>query len=332
MFENKRSQFDNSTVVSNGALNRFVLVLNNGFSALDYSCIIDALSHLAENPASSGLDWITVGVGRDTATSESGLKIGVVPADFKLTHRDTFILVGGSNPLQKRDDDIVKWLRTQSRQTLKFGATSSGVFDLADAGLLKDHTTCVNWAMKAGFVEQFPQLNVCDSIFNIDAKRFTCAGGVATADMMLALIGQNWGEDSCANVADRLICSVPRTSSYSQRLSGSSRGKIRHAKLAAALRIMQTEIENPLRTSEIAARVGVSCRQMERLFTANFEMTPKEHYVRIRLETARSLLLQTEMRVIDVAVAAGFNCQSHFSKVYKRHFGISPQQEKGLSL
>jgi transcriptional regulator GlxA family with amidase domain len=115
-----------------------------------------------------------------------------------------------------------------------------------------------------------------------------------------------------------------------QTLSLCTRMDLRNAVVAQAVTIMQEHLEAPLSPAAIAAAVGVSPRQLERLFARHLGASPKVHYMKLRMQHARSLLLQTDMQVIDVGIAAGFNSASHFGKLYRRHFGVSPHRERGF--
>ena len=77
----------------------------------------------------------------------------------------------------------------------------------------------------------------------------------------------------------------------------------------------------------VAEEVGISTRQLERLFKRYFNITPHAYMKTLRLERARCLLQQTQMSVTSVAIACGFSGQSAFSKRYKLHFGIFPTAE-----
>ena len=74
--------------------------------------------------------------------------------------------------------------------------------------------------------------------------------------------------------------------------------------------------------------MGLSTRQLERLFGKYLNRSPARYYLELRLNRARLLLLQTNMSVIDVALACGFVSASHFSKCYRELYNRSPQQER----
>ena len=103
---------------------------------------------------------------------------------------------------------------------------------------------------------------------------------------------------------------------------------VAHPKLLAVVSDMEKSLENPLSCAELARQVGLSTRQLERLFRKYLSRSPARYYLELRLNRARLLLLQTNMSVIDVALACGFVSASHFSKCYSEHFGKTPSQER----
>ena len=109
-----------------------------------------------------------------------------------------------------------------------------------------------------------------------------------------------------------------RSDKDEQRLSVPTRIGVRHPKLASVIQRMEAHIEEPVRPAALAADVGLSTRQLERLFRRYLNRSPKRYYMELRLAKARNLLMQTDMSVINVALACGFTSPSHFSKCYRR--------------
>ena len=104
---------------------------------------------------------------------------------------------------------------------------------------------------------------------------------------------------------------------------------MRRAYLAFILSEMEARIEDPISPSRLAANAGLSTRQLERLFRRYLNRSPKRYYMELRLQKARNLLLQTDMSVINVALACGFASPSHFSKCYRAHYNTTPYRERG---
>lgn len=136
------------------------------------------------------------------------------------------------------------------------------------------------------------------------------------------------GEELAFAVSDQLLYTEIRDTKLTNRLSMSTRIGTHIPKLNHAIELMESHIEDPLNLTDVANAVGLSQRQLERLFLNNLERTPKKFYVELRLQKARNLLLQTDLKIIDVAVICGFVSAGHFSKVYKHHYKISPSFER----
>ncbi len=192
---------------------------------------------------------------------------------------------------------------------------------LAEAGLLDGYKCTIHWENLPGFTEAFPELEATGGLFEIDRDRFTSAGGTTAIDMMLTLIASQHGPDLAAQVAEAILHSPIRHHSENQRMSLPARIGARHPKLVSIIEKMEGCLEDPLSPSVLAKQAGLSTRQLERLFRRYLDRSPKRYYLELRLKKARSLLLQTDLSVINVALACGFSSPSHFSKCYRSFYG-----------
>jgi len=105
---------------------------------------------------------------------------------------------------------------------------------------------------------------------------------------------------------------------------------VRHPKLSLVIKKMEANIEDPISPALLASEVGMSTRQLERLFRRYMNRSPKRYYMELRLQKARNLLMQTDMSVINVALACGFTSPSHFSKCYRAQYQTTPYRERGV--
>ncbi len=141
---------------------------------------------------------------------------------------------------------------------------------------------------------------------------------------MLHLIGKAHGIDLATEVADQMVYNAVREGTAAQRVSLQSRHGMRNDHLVRAIALMEETIENPVSPGVIAEQLGISTRQLERLFGRYLNSTPKHYFMEMRLNRAQNLLVQTEQSITEVAMACGFQSTSHFSKVFRGHFGRSP--------
>jgi len=249
----------------------------------------------------------------------------------ELPAKSSIVVCGGVNIQAHTDKAVLNWLRRRSRLGDKIGSVCTGCHVLAIAGLLDGYRCTIHWENLPSFSETFPEITVSGNLYEIDRDRFTCAGGTAALDMMLAIITAQQGEEIAAAVADLIIHAPIRHHSEHQRRSLPARIGTRHPKLNLIIQEMETNIEEPVSPAQLAKRVGLSPRQIERLFKRYLQRTPKRYYLELRLQKARLLLLQTDMSVINVALSCGFSSPSHFSKCYRAFYGRTPYRERGNS-
>ena len=91
---------------------------------------------------------------------------------------------------------------------------------------------------------------------------------------------------------------------------------------------MEANFEEPLPTEDIARLVGVSRRQLERLFKQHLDSLPSRYYLEMRLARARQLLRETSQSILQIGLSCGFSSGPHFSSAYRGHFGITPRDER----
>lgn len=304
-------------------------MLLNNFTMLSFSCAIEPL-RLANYVAGKTLyTWKLAGENGREATCSNG-------ATFKLdlgledVERDDVILVCGGIDVQKATTKpVLNWLRREARRGNAIGGMCTGAYTLAKAGLLDGKKATIHWENQDGFIEEFEEVKLTKSVFVIDGNRMTTAGGTSSIDLVLKIIAADHGSDLANNVADLLIYSSIRTDQDTQRLSVPTRIGVRHPKLSQVIQMMEINIEEPLSPADLADEVGMSTRQLERLFRRYLNRSPKRYYMELRLQKARNLLMQTDMSVINVALACGFASPSHFSKCYRAHYNTTPYRERG---
>ncbi len=312
---------------------RFVFVLLDRFSLLAFSAAVEAL-RIANRMAGRTLyEWSFTGDSSDDApgcvTSSAGLEITLDHPLRECNRHDVIVLCGGLDVHRAASKSLLNWLRREARRGLTIAALCTGAHVLARSGLLDGRRATIHWENQDSFREHFPDVELTRSVFVTDGNRLTTAGGVASLDLMLSLIASEHGEALANDVADQLIYNQLRCDRDSQRLSVPSRIGVRHPKLAAVIRTMEENIEEPMSPSVLARDVGLSTRQLERLFRRYLNRSPKRYYMELRLQRARNLLMQTDMSVINVALACGFTSPSHFSKCYRAQYDITPYRERG---
>jgi AraC family transcriptional regulator, glycine betaine-responsive activator len=306
------------------------LVLIPDFTMMPVTSAIEPL-RLANRVADQQLyKWTMHSLDGKAVSASNGLLM-MVNGDVESIPADAAIIVCGGLDIQKQTDKrMLSWLRKVARRGVDIGAVCTGAHVLAEAGLLDGYKCTIHWENLPGFAEAFPDIDMTGGLFEIDEDRFTSAGGTTALDMMLSLISSQHGPDMAAQVAETVLHSPIRHHSENQRLSLPARIGARHPKLVSIIEKMENNLEDPLSPSLLAKQASLSTRQLERLFRRYLDRSPKRYYLELRLKKARSLLLQTDMSVINVALACGFSSPSHFSKCYRSFYGRTPYRERGV--
>ena len=307
---------------------RFVFVLLDRFTMISFAGAIEPL-RLANRVSGETLyTWVLAGEGTEKSCSNGAtfrLDIGLEEMD----REDTILVCGGVDIQRTTTKGIVSWLRREARRGVTIAGICTGSHALAKAGLLDGKKATIHWENQDGFSEEFEDVKLTKSVYVMDGNRWTTAGGISSLDLMLKIIAADHGEDLANTVADQLIYSTIRTDQDTQRLSIPTRIGVRHPKLSQVIQMMEGNIEDPMSPADLAEEVGMSTRQLERLFRRYLNRSPKRYYMELRLQKARNLLMQTDMSVINVALACGFASPSHFSKCYRAHYQTTPYRERG---
>jgi len=308
---------------------RFVFVLLDQFTMLCFASAVECLRIANRTAGETLYDWRFIGEDGVSAKCSNGC-VFQLDAELDELNRDDIVMVCGGVDIQAATTKkVLNWVRREARRGVTIAGLCTAGYTLAKAGLLDGKKATIHWENQDSFIEEFEDIELTKSVFVIDGNRITTAGGTASIDLMLKIIAQDHGEDLANAVADQLIYSSIRTDQDTQRLSVPTRIGVRHPKLSRVIQMMEKNIEDPISPAILASDVGMSTRQLERLFRRYLSRSPKRYYMELRLGRARNLLMQTDMTVINVALACGFASPSHFSKCYRSHSNTTPYRDRG---
>ncbi|MGB7320712.1 MAG: GlxA family transcriptional regulator [Albidovulum sp.] len=308
---------------------RFVFLLLDGFTLLSFAGAIEPLRIANRMIGREVYKWILAGEGGVEQACSNGASFRLDMGLDELEREDTLLVCGGVDVQSATTKSVLNWLRREARRGVTVGGLCTGAYAVAKAGLLDGKRATIHWENQDSFLEEFEDVNLTKSVFVVDGNRMSTAGGTASIDLMLKVIAQDHDEDVANTVADQLIYSSIRTDQDTQRLSIPTRIGVRHPKLSQVIQMMEANIEEPISPADLATNVSMSTRQLERLFRRYLNRSPKRYYMELRLQKARNLLMQTDMSVINVALACGFASPSHFSKCYRAHYKTTPYRERG---
>jgi transcriptional regulator GlxA family with amidase domain len=308
---------------------RHGFVLLPGFSLLALGAAADALA--AANEALEEPRYASVLLSIDGAPVEAagGLRVPVAaslataPA---LAAAHVLADLPLPDPASPAHDALHAFLRERAAAGVLLGGIGTGAAVLAQAGLLDGHRATLSAAHVPQLAQQHASAVFSTHVYEIDRARLSCAGGTAALDLFIAWLGQQHGEP----VAQALLThfGLERLRPRDERQRAPQAPRVGSVKLEEALALMEANLGEPLPTEEVARLVGVSRRQLERLFKQHLDALPSRWYAELRLARARRLLQQTNQSILQVGLSCGFASGSHFSNAYRTRFGRTPREER----
>ena len=277
--------------------------------------------------------WQTLSLDGKSVRASNGLGVPVTEGIAAGARFDAlFVLASFDVKRQAADGGLKAWLRRVARHGATIGSIETASEVVAAAGLLDGLPVAVHWDNLQGFAESHPGCRAVSELYTASPGRLTCAGQSAILDMMLHWIAAEQGAGIASEVAAHLMLPHWRQGDEPQPAPGAVPRRGVDPMLEQALALMERNIEEPIRCDAIARRLKVSPRRLQRLFARGLGTTPVRHYQLVRLSRAHALLQQTDLSVTEIAMGAGFGSLEHFCRLYRRHFGCRPRDDRRQSI
>lgn len=309
----------------------FGFLLLDNFTLMSLSSAVEPLRMANRIRRKDIYAWRTISETGAAVSASDGLQVNVdvgIEDDSSMNGLDAVIVCGGIRVEENSSKPLSKWLKAVNQKGIGLGAICTGSYILAEAGLLDGYRCSIHWENMAALTDLFPNVAVSRSVFTIDRNRFTSSGGTTPVDMMLHLITAQCGGDVSAAVAEQFIYERIRRPDDQQRVPLKHLIGHQSGKLVVAVELMEANIKEPISQEDLASYVGLSRRQLQRLFQRYLMCAPSRYYLQLRLQRARELLHQTGMSLVEISALTGFVSTSHFSKSYKAFYGHSPSAER----
>lgn len=298
-------------------------------------CLANAVEPLraANHFAVSRLyDWSLLSMDGNPVTTSSGLTIAADAALGEVERLDILFVVAGYDYRREATRELSAELRRFARAGCLVAGLDTGSYLMAAAGLLNGHRATIHWQELESFAEEFLEVEVVPDRYVLERNRITAGGATTTLDLMLQIISRDYGEAQALDVAGVLIYDQHQSAQDPQAgLALRGTGRL-PPKLVETIAVMQDNIEAPLPLSTLAHHVGLSQRELQRLFRRELQTTPHRYYLHLRLSLARGLLLETRKGLSEVAARSGFSSAATLSHAYVRHFGQPPSTARRRQL
>ncbi|EGD57577.1 regulatory protein [Novosphingobium nitrogenifigens DSM 19370] len=307
---------------------RMGLWLTPGFALMSYAALIEpfrAANALSDRPV---YEWVHISADGAAVEASNGARISTdARVGDRIDCSMLFVFAGG-DPRAFRDSASFAWLRLLARQGVAIAGVSAGPFLMARAGLLQGRRATIHWEHAPAMRAEFPDLTLETGLYVVDGPMITCAGGTAGLDLALALIARDQGRGLAARVGEWFIRTAPRDAAGPQRGDLAERHGTSQRAVLRALELIEARLDQPWSRQDLADRVGLSLRHLERLFEAELGQSMTEAAMGIRLDEAAHRLRTTDGSITEIALDCGFASAAHFSRRYRERFGVPPSQAR----
>ncbi|MCZ2723001.1 GlxA family transcriptional regulator [Marinomonas sp. 15G1-11] len=265
-------------------------------------------------------------VKQTAVTSSNGIPIQIEGDITSCKQTDTLFICAYLGAENFSQVETCKQIKSLYRQQSRMACLSSGSFILAKCGLLKGKKCTVYNEQAISFKEMYPDIDIQNTIFSVDGKILSCAGGTSALDMMLYIITQDYGKAFAQDVSEIFLQDRVRSFDEIQKSQRYLLLKEKSPLLAAAVEIMDENLSLTISIEEISHQIGTTPRNLEKIFQRNLSTTPKKYYLDIRLKESLHLLENTNISITGISQLTGFSSQSYFSQCFKERYNSSPQK------
>ena len=257
-----------------------------------------------------------------------------IKADGELStkeHGDLLVVIAGFDQEIHAKSKHLSVLRQIASKFKTICCVEAGTWVLARAGIINYHHVTTHWEDTEKLTHQYPNLEVSNERYVIDGNIWSSGGASPTLDMILHYLRITQNKSLAIDVASVFIYVDASSANDIQTISLGQLYK-HEPRLADAIKIMESNIENTLTTREIAQQVKISVRMLELLFKKHLGKTPGNYYLRLRLQAARKMVLDSNFSILEIAFRCGFKSQSALSRAFVKRYGSSPLKLRNDSI
>lgn len=303
-----------------------------GFTLTPFSSLLDMLRLAADDGDGSRprrCRWRTLSAGGASVRCSAGVEVAPDEALGDPRRFDYIVVCGGLLRSQEADPEAcVAFVKAAAAAGVTLVALCTGSFLLARAGLLDGRTACVSWFHLNEFAEAFPRVRPdATQLYAVDGNVVTCAGGTGAVDVGAWMIERHLGHAAVRKALDILVVEEARPA-HTPQPRPSFVGAMRDERVRRCALLIEQRLSDPPSPSALARAVGLSPRQLGRLFVEETGLTPGAFVNELRLRYAQWLMNSSRKTLTAIASECGFTDAAHFSRRYSARFGTRPSADR----
>ncbi|MGH1578252.1 MAG: GlxA family transcriptional regulator [Planktotalea sp.] len=301
----------------------FEIFVDKGFSDYEAATIARTLKGANDVLAREAYSWRFISNNPGLITGECGMILRAEPAFDNHDLSDAMLVVGGKSGASGM------WM-ARIRQMQRLGRPVALLSEAATAYIrrakIESGSVTTHWRDAVGLHEVGRHSNLTNRLSEKYRGIITAGGSGSTEELVIGMIADHLGPNAVSELGNRLLLPVIRKSHAEQPNDLSMNPALHDPRVKSAIETMQDSLDAPMQISELAQSIGLSTRHLERVFKDVFDQTPARFYKRLRTSRARAMIEETQMSVLDIAIANGFGTSSSLSEALKKEYAMTASQ------
>lgn len=318
------SRFDAAAAVGAATKTQLVeIYVSEGFCGLEMTSVTKVLAMANAVIGRDVFDWRFASETPGLVASDQGVLVRAEAPISEMCLGNVMVVIGGTNAAKGTWLSRARAMQRRARRVVLLSDAATGYIKVtkAPAGRVTTHWRDVTPLVETGY---HPRLTT--RLSEVSDGIITAAGSGSTLELIVGLVSSHLTSPQVAELGNQLLLQTIRKSDAEQPKCIADNEGLFDARLTEVIRLMETTVNEPLSMEDITRKVGISTRHLERVFRTVFDDTPARFYKRLRVKRARTMIEESLLPMIDIAIATGFGSRTTMTKAVKGEYGVTPSK------
>lgn len=303
-----------------------VSIVNIGGTHQILSMVNEVLQKMGQNPV---FDIHLVGLEKESQRSPRLFSVTADRVLSEIAKTDLIIIpaIFDDVPTAKENNrEFIPWILHQYKNGAEVASMCVAAFFLAETGLLDGKHCSTHWMHANSFRALYPDINlVDDKILTEEDGIYTSGGAYAFLNLLMYLIEKNAGREVAVHISKAFSIDIDRES-QSPFIMFEGQKDHGDEKIISAQEYIEENYEQMIRVDELAEKLALSRRTLERRFKKATSNTVTEYVQRVKVEAAKKDLERTRKNVTEVMYEVGYSDTKSFRNLFRKITGLTPNE------
>ena len=299
-------------------------VVNIGGTHQIFSMVNETLKQMGKEPV---FDLHLVGLEKEVRQTPGIFSIEPDCLMQEVEKTDLIIIPAIHDDLEtakEQNQQFIPWIVYQYKNGAEVASLCVAAFFLASTGLLDGKQCATHWMHANNFRNLFPEVEMVDEkIMTEEDGIYTSGGAYAFLNLLLYLIEKNAGREVAVHISKAFSIDIDRDT-QSPFIIFEGQKDHEDQKVIQAQKYIENNFEDTIRVDDLADRLAVSRRTLERRFKSATSNTVTEYVQRVKVEAAKKSLETSRKNVTEVMYEVGYSDSKSFRNLFRRITGLTP--------